>query len=68
MRYLNTNGKQRPSMKEVAMELEGIRTSHVPSTSTVQTSFGWANHNEDPLMYLYSESASTSTSVKDTIH
>ncbi|XP_022005264.1 wall-associated receptor kinase-like 6 isoform X1 [Helianthus annuus] len=68
MRCLNTNGKQRPSMKEVAMELEGIRTSHVPSTSTVQTSFGWANHNEDPLVFTYSESASTSTSFKDTIH
>ncbi|KAM0038705.1 putative protein kinase RLK-Pelle-WAK family [Helianthus debilis subsp. tardiflorus] len=68
MRCLNTNGKLRPSMKEVAMELEGIRTSHMPCTSTVQTSFGWANHSENPLMFKYSESASTSTSFKDTFH
>ncbi|XP_071731195.1 wall-associated receptor kinase-like 1 [Rutidosis leptorrhynchoides] len=37
MRCLNLNGKNRPTMKEVASELESIRTTHVPST--VQKSF-----------------------------
>ncbi|KAJ9541313.1 hypothetical protein OSB04_027819 [Centaurea solstitialis] len=31
MRCLNLNGKNRPTMKEVAVELEIIRMSHVPS-------------------------------------
>ncbi|GJS31056.1 putative serine-threonine/tyrosine-protein kinase catalytic domain-containing protein [Tanacetum coccineum] len=35
MRCLNLNGKNRPTMKEVAVELETIRTSHIPSV--VQT-------------------------------
>ncbi|XP_076890287.1 wall-associated receptor kinase-like 1 [Bidens hawaiensis] len=36
MRCLNLNGKNRPTMKEVATELETIRTSHI--ASIVQTS------------------------------
>ncbi|KAF5765442.1 putative protein kinase RLK-Pelle-LRR-III family [Helianthus annuus] len=36
MRCLNLNGRNRPTMKEVANELETIRTSHI--ASTVQTS------------------------------
>ncbi|XP_023737186.1 wall-associated receptor kinase-like 1 [Lactuca sativa] len=32
MRCLNLNGKNRPTMKEVAIELEGVRLSHVPTT------------------------------------
>ncbi|KAJ0854229.1 putative protein kinase RLK-Pelle-WAK family [Helianthus annuus] len=32
MRCLSIIGKHRPTMKEVAMELETIRTSHIPST------------------------------------
>ncbi|CAH1436743.1 unnamed protein product [Lactuca virosa] len=32
MRCLNLNGKTRPTMKEVATELEGVRLSHVPTT------------------------------------
>ncbi|KAK1410809.1 hypothetical protein QVD17_37349 [Tagetes erecta] len=59
MRCLNANGKYRPTMKEVAIELEGIRMSHVPST--VQTS-------DDLLMHRYNESTSITSSFKDTIN
>ncbi|KAK1410818.1 hypothetical protein QVD17_37358 [Tagetes erecta] len=31
MRCLNLNGKYRPTMKEIAAELETIRTSHIPT-------------------------------------
>ncbi|XP_022886925.1 wall-associated receptor kinase-like 8 [Olea europaea var. sylvestris] len=33
-RCLNLNGKKRPTMKEVAMDLESVRMSQKPSTST----------------------------------
>ncbi|KAL9999889.1 putative protein kinase RLK-Pelle-WAK family [Helianthus debilis subsp. tardiflorus] len=33
MRCLNLNGRNRPTMKEVASELETIRTSHIASTA-----------------------------------
>ncbi|KAF5769546.1 putative protein kinase RLK-Pelle-WAK family [Helianthus annuus] len=52
-RCLSTNGKHRPTMKEVAIELEGIRMSHVPSTV------------EHPLMFTYNWSTS---SFKETIN
>ncbi|KAF5765429.1 putative protein kinase RLK-Pelle-WAK family [Helianthus annuus] len=62
MRCLNLNGKNRPTMKEVAIELETIRTSHVPSV--VQTSIR-------PLMcgdaLTYGESSSTFLSFNDGI-
>ncbi|KAL4578119.1 hypothetical protein LXL04_014237 [Taraxacum kok-saghyz] len=45
MRCLNLNGKSRPTMKEVAMELEGIRLSHVPCT--FETSFRHVKQVED---------------------
>ncbi|CAI9271006.1 unnamed protein product [Lactuca saligna] len=45
MRCLNFNGKNRPTMKEVATELERIRVSHVPSTH--QTNFGHATQHDD---------------------
>ncbi|KAD7478321.1 hypothetical protein E3N88_01457 [Mikania micrantha] len=38
MRCLNMNGKYRPTMKEVAVELENIRRSHVPSKVQMDTS------------------------------
>ncbi|KAJ0703105.1 putative protein kinase RLK-Pelle-WAK family [Helianthus annuus] len=37
IRCLNMNGKYRPAMKEVAIELETIRTSHTPSTFRADT-------------------------------
>ncbi|KAJ0703385.1 putative protein kinase RLK-Pelle-WAK family [Helianthus annuus] len=37
IRCLNMNGKYRPTMKEVAIELETIRTSHMPSTFRADT-------------------------------
>ncbi|KAF5768460.1 putative protein kinase RLK-Pelle-WAK family [Helianthus annuus] len=37
IRCLNMNGKYRPTMKEVAIELETIRTSHTPSTFRADT-------------------------------
>lgn len=61
MRCLNFNGKNRPTMKEVAIELEGIRLSHVPSTD--QTNFGHVKQCEEVLL-TYGESTSTSTSMK----
>ncbi|KAJ0464556.1 putative protein kinase RLK-Pelle-WAK family [Helianthus annuus] len=60
MRCLNSNGKHRPTMKEVAMELEGMRMSQVPAT--VQTSFGHTNHCEDIPMFTDDESTPTTVS------
>ncbi|XP_042755176.1 wall-associated receptor kinase-like 1 [Lactuca sativa] len=56
MRCLNMNGKNRPTMKEVAIELETIRTSHIPSmveTNTRQVVY------DDFSMLTYSDSTST---------
>nr|GEU73138.1 wall-associated receptor kinase-like 8 [Tanacetum cinerariifolium] len=47
MRCLNFNGKNRPTMKEVAVELETIRTSHIPSA--VQTNSGFHLRKEHDL-------------------
>ncbi|KAM0038703.1 hypothetical protein Hdeb2414_s0013g00418001 [Helianthus debilis subsp. tardiflorus] len=65
MRYLNSNGKHRPTKKEVAMALEGMRMSQVPAT--VQTSFGHTNHSEDIPMFTHDESTPTTASFKDNI-
>ncbi|CAH1436162.1 unnamed protein product [Lactuca virosa] len=59
MRCLNFNGKNRPTMKEVATELEGIRLSYVPSTD--QINFGHVKQHEEVLL-SYGDSTSTSTS------
>ena len=43
MRCLNFNGKNRPTMKEVAVELETIRAAHIPSavqTNTTSVTYG----------------------------
>ncbi|KAK9062325.1 hypothetical protein SSX86_019511 [Deinandra increscens subsp. villosa] len=45
MRCLNLNGKARPTMKEVSMELETIRRSHVPPT--VQTKSEHVMYRQD---------------------
>ncbi|KAJ0704004.1 putative protein kinase RLK-Pelle-WAK family [Helianthus annuus] len=66
MRCLNSNGKHRPTMKEVAMELEGMRMSQVPAT--IQTSYGHTNHNEDLPMFTDDESTPTTVSFKDNIN
>ncbi|KAL7613046.1 hypothetical protein Lser_V15G06667 [Lactuca serriola] len=64
MRCLNINGKNRPTMKEVFVELEGIRLSHVPSK--VQTNFGHAKYYEEfPL--AYGESTSTTTTFNESL-
>ncbi|CAH1436755.1 unnamed protein product [Lactuca virosa] len=64
MRCLNMNGKNRPTMKEVFVELEGIRLSHVPSK--VQTNFGHAKYYEEfPL--AYGESTSTTTTFDESL-
>ncbi|KAF5768455.1 putative protein kinase RLK-Pelle-WAK family [Helianthus annuus] len=57
MRCLNLNGKYRPTMKEVAIELETIRTSHVPSTIQMYTSS--MVYREEISMLSYGESSST---------
>ncbi|KAL4578115.1 hypothetical protein LXL04_014231 [Taraxacum kok-saghyz] len=54
MRCLNFSGKNRPTMKQVFIELEGIRLSHVPST--VENNFAYVE-----LRLTYGESTSTST-------
>ncbi|XP_024978158.1 wall-associated receptor kinase-like 1 [Cynara cardunculus var. scolymus] len=60
MRCLNFNGKYRPTMKEVAIELEGMRMSHVPST--IETNFGNVYYSEDRSMLMNEESTSTTMS------
>ncbi|CAI9271816.1 unnamed protein product [Lactuca saligna] len=57
MQCLNFNGRNRPTMKEVASELEGIRLSHVPSTD--EPNFGHVKHYEEVTL-VYGESTSTS--------
>ncbi|CAI9259991.1 unnamed protein product [Lactuca saligna] len=57
MQCLNFNGRNRPTMKEVASELEGIRLSHVPSTD--EPNFGHVKHYEEVAL-IYGESTSTS--------
>ncbi|CAH1436740.1 unnamed protein product [Lactuca virosa] len=57
MRCLNMNGKNRPTMKEVAIELETIRTSHIPSL--VETNTRQVVYEEDFSMLSYGESTST---------
>ncbi|XP_023737173.1 wall-associated receptor kinase-like 8 [Lactuca sativa] len=62
LRCLNLNGKNRPTMKEVSIELEGMRLSHVPFT--IQTSFGHVKNSEE-LPQIYSGSTSTSFTFND---
>ncbi|KAI3747332.1 hypothetical protein L6452_09786 [Arctium lappa] len=62
MRCLNFSGKNRPTMKEVAIELEGIRMSRIPSA--VETNFGHMIYGEDLSMLTYDKSTSTTMSFK----
>ena len=58
LRCLNFSGKNRPTMKEVAVELEAIRTSHIPSA--VQTSNTKSvTYGHELSMLSYGESTST---------
>nr|KAJ0220914.1 hypothetical protein LSAT_V11C200072330 [Lactuca sativa] len=65
MRCLNMNGKNRPTMKEVAIELETIRSSHVPTM--VQTNFRPVAYGEELELSrpTYGESSSTFVSFND---
>ncbi|KAL8252019.1 hypothetical protein R6Q59_035712 [Mikania micrantha] len=65
MRCLNLNGKYRPTMKEVATELETIRRSHIPIK--VQTNTGSVVYREEISMLSYGESSSTFLSFNDII-
>ncbi|KAL8193855.1 hypothetical protein R6Q57_026097 [Mikania cordata] len=65
MRCLNMNGKYRPTMKEVATELENIRRSHVPSK--VQMDTGPAVYGEELSMLNYGESSTTFLSFNESI-
>nr|GEZ73122.1 wall-associated receptor kinase-like 2 [Tanacetum cinerariifolium] len=57
MRCLNFNGKNRPTMKEVAVELETVRTSHIPSA--VQNNTKAVTYGHELTMLSYGESTST---------
>ncbi|KAF5768128.1 putative protein kinase RLK-Pelle-WAK family [Helianthus annuus] len=64
MRCLNLKRRYRPTMKEVAMKLESIRTSHIPST--VQTNIKPILYGEEYLsLSPYGESSSTFLSFND---
>nr|XP_043638525.1 wall-associated receptor kinase-like 2 [Erigeron canadensis] len=66
MRCLNLNGKSRPTMKEVAMDLETIRTSHIPST--IQTNnIPAVICGEELSMQSFGVSTSTFLSFDDSI-
>ncbi|KAL8246531.1 hypothetical protein R6Q59_007747 [Mikania micrantha] len=65
MRCLNMNGKYRPTMKEVAVELENIRRSHVPSK--VQMDTGPVVYGEELSMLNYGESSTTFLSFNESI-
>ncbi|XP_076945060.1 wall-associated receptor kinase-like 2 [Bidens hawaiensis] len=64
-RCLNLNGKQRPTMKEVVIELEIIRTSHIPSED--QTNIRHVSYGEELSILTYGESSSTFLSFNDRI-
>ncbi|KAL8193893.1 hypothetical protein R6Q57_026135 [Mikania cordata] len=64
MQCLNPTGKNRPSMKEVAIELEIIRTSHNPFM--VQTNIEQVMQGEEISMRTYGGSTSTLFSFNDT--
>ncbi|KAI3747313.1 hypothetical protein L6452_09767 [Arctium lappa] len=57
MRCLFLNGKNRPTMKEVAVELEAIRMSHAPSV--VQPNTGQVIYGEEFATLTYGDSTST---------
>ncbi|KAK1410850.1 hypothetical protein QVD17_37391 [Tagetes erecta] len=65
MRCLNLNGRYRPTMKEVAIELETIRTSHIPSTK--KTNIRPTIYGEDLSFITYSETSSTFAMSKENI-
>ncbi|CAI9271818.1 unnamed protein product [Lactuca saligna] len=64
-RCLDANGRNRPTMKEVAMALEGMRTSHVPST--VQMIFGKVNSSTNIFMLPSDVSTSTTINFRENI-
>ncbi|KAL9995444.1 putative protein kinase RLK-Pelle-WAK family [Helianthus debilis subsp. tardiflorus] len=55
MRCLNLNGRYRPTMKEVATELETIRMSHIPSTD--KTNIRHMVYGEDFSCITYTETS-----------
>ncbi|XP_022007639.2 wall-associated receptor kinase-like 9 [Helianthus annuus] len=63
MRCLNLNGRYRPTMKEVATELEAIRMSHIPST--VQTNTGPMTYEKNQSFTTYTETSSKMLSLND---
>ncbi|KAL8246543.1 hypothetical protein R6Q59_007759 [Mikania micrantha] len=65
MRCLNLSGKYRPTMKEVSIELEIIRWSHIPSM--VQSNIGLATYAEELSMPTFGESSSTFLSFNESI-
>ncbi|CAI9271227.1 unnamed protein product [Lactuca saligna] len=62
MRCLNFNGKNRPTMKEVSIELECIRLSHVSLID--QTNVGVVKQYEE-VSPIYGKSTSTSVTISD---
>ncbi|KAJ0703095.1 putative protein kinase RLK-Pelle-WAK family [Helianthus annuus] len=65
MRCLNLNGKYRPTMKEVFIELETMRTSHIPSM--IQTNPSHVVYGEELSMLTYGEASSTFLSYNNSI-
>ncbi|KAD7478313.1 hypothetical protein E3N88_01449 [Mikania micrantha] len=65
MRCLNLSGKYRLTMKEVSIELETIRRSHIPSM--VQSNIGLATYAEELSMPTFGESSSTFLSFNESI-
>ncbi|KAJ0798893.1 putative transferase, protein kinase RLK-Pelle-WAK family [Helianthus annuus] len=65
MRCLNMKGMYRPTMKEVSVELETIRTLHMPPT--VESNTNHMMYGEDFSMISYGESSSTFPSFNDSI-
>ncbi|KAJ0485184.1 putative protein kinase RLK-Pelle-WAK family [Helianthus annuus] len=63
MRCLNLSGRYRPTMKEVAIELEAIRMSHIPST--VQTNSGPMVYEKNLSFTTYTETPSKMLSLND---
>ncbi|CAI9271229.1 unnamed protein product [Lactuca saligna] len=64
MRCLNFNGKNRPTMKEVSIELECIRLSHVSLID--QTNVGLVKQYEE-VSPIYGKSTSTLVTISDNV-
>lgn len=65
-RCLNLKGKNRPTMKEVVLELEGIRMSQ-PFSTNIETTFQGVNLHKEKSMLLSNDDYTWTSTIDSTI-